>query len=117
MKKYLSFSLAILILFTSCGTVNQSKFKYKDNHKELILSKYGESTLIQTKDNNETWIYDNSSFLQSKRKVMFNNKGRIISNKKTLSTPAYIIRNIVTPLTLLSIGFLLFLDDRFGYGN
>ena len=48
---------------------------------------------------------------------MFNNKGRIISNKKTLSTPAYIIRNIVTPLTLLSIGFLLFLDDRFGYGN
>ena len=117
MKKYLSFSLAILILFTSCGTVNQPKFKKKLNHKELILSKYGKSTLIQTEDNDVTWIYNNSNFLKSKRKVIFNNESRIISNKKTLSTPAYIIRNIVTPLTLLSIGFLLFLDDRFGYGN
>ncbi len=41
----------------------------------------------------------------------------IISNKKTLAPPAYIIRNIVAPLTLLSLGFLLFLDDEFGYGN
>ena len=66
MKKYLSFSLAILILFTSCGTVNQPKFKKKLNHKELILSKYGKSTLIQTEDNDVTWIYNNSNFLKSK---------------------------------------------------
>ena len=69
MKKYLSFSLAILFLFTSCGTVNQPNFKNKINHKELILDKYGESTIIKTDANSESWIYDNSSFVKSNRKV------------------------------------------------
>ena len=103
MKKYLSFSLAILFLFTSCGTVNQPKFKNKTNHKELILGKYGESTTIKTDANSETWIYDNSSFVKSNRKVIFNNEGVIISNKKTLSATAYLMRNIAAPILLLSI--------------
>ena len=103
MKKYLSFSLAILFLFTSCVTVNQPNFKNKTNHKELILGKYGESTTIKTEANSETWTYDNSSLVKSNRKVIFNNEGVIISNKKTLSATAYLMRNIAAPILLLSI--------------
>ena len=76
---------SVLILFTSCGTVNQPKFKNNNNHKELILSKYGESTIIKNDDNYETWVYDYGSFLKSNRKVIFNKENIIVSNKKTLS--------------------------------
>ena len=119
MKKYLSFSLAILFLFTSCGTVNQPNFKNKINHKELILDKYGESTIIKTDANSESWIYDNSSFVKSNRKVIFNNEGVIISNKKILAPPAYIMRNIVAPVILSVLVFLLIIggEDAIGFGN
>ena len=119
MKKYLSFSLAILFLFTSCVTVNQPNFKNKTNHKELILGKYGESTIIKTDANSETWIYDNSSFVKSNRKVIFNNEGVIISNKKILAPPAYVMRNIVAPVILSGLGFLLLMggEDGIGFGN
>jgi len=70
MNKPLAFFLSILILFTSCGTVNQPKFKNNNNHKELILSKYGESTIIKNDDNYETWVYDYGSFLKSNRNVI-----------------------------------------------
>ena len=119
MKKYLSFSLAILFLFTSCVTVNQPNFKNKTNHKELILGKYGESTTIKTDANSETWTYNNSSFVKSNRKVIFNNEGVIISNKKILAPPAYIMRNIVAPVILSGLVFLLLIGgaDEIGFGN
>ena len=103
MNKPLAFFLSILILFTSCGTVNQPKFKNNNNHKELILSKYGESTIIKNDDNYETWIYDYGSFLKSNRKVIFNKENRIVSNKKTLSPPAYLFRNILAPVVILAL--------------
>ena len=65
MSKPLAFFLSILVLLTSCGTVNQPKFKNNNNHKDLIFSKYGESTIIKNDDNYETWIYDYGSFLKS----------------------------------------------------
>ena len=103
MKKPLAFFLSLLILFTSCGTVNQPKFKNNNNHKELILSKYGESTIIKNDDNYETWVYDYGSFLKSNRKVIFNKENIIVSNKKTLSPPAYLFRNIVAPVVILAL--------------
>ena len=103
MKKILAFSLSVLILFTSCGTVNQPKFKNNTNHKELILSKYGESTIIKNDDNYETWVYDYGSFLKSNRNVIFNKENRIVSNKKKLSPPAFLFRNIVAPLIILAL--------------
>ena len=103
MNKPLAFFLSILILFTSCGTVNQPKFKNNNNHKELILSKYGESTIIKNDDNYETWVYDYGSFLKSNRNVIFNKDNRIVSNKKTLSPPAYLFRNILAPVVILAL--------------
>ena len=103
MNKPLAFFLSILILFTSCGTVNQPKFKNNTNHKELILSKYGESTIIKNDDNYETWVYDYGSFLKSNRNVIFNKDNRIVSNKKTLSPPAYLFRNILAPFVILAL--------------
>ena len=103
MNKPLVFFLSILILFTSCGTVNQPKFKNNNNHKEIILSKYGESTIIKNDDNYETWIYDYGSFLKSNRKVIFNKENIIVSNKKTLSPPAYLFRNILAPVVILAL--------------
>ena len=103
MNKPLAFFLSILILFTSCGTVNQPKFKNNNNHKELILSKYGESSIIKNDDNYEIWIYDYGSFLKSNRKVIFNKENRIVSNKKTLSPPAYLFRNILAPVVILAL--------------
>ena len=103
MNKPLAFFLSILILFTSCGTVNQPKFKNNNNHKELILSKYGESTIIKNDDNYETWVYDYGSFLKSNRNVIFNKENRIVSNKKTLSPPAYLFRNILAPVVILGL--------------
>ena len=103
MKKPLAFFLSLLILFTSCGTVNQPKFKNNNNHKELILSKYGESTIIKNDDNYETWVYDYGSFLKSNRKVIFNKENIIVSNKKTLSPPAYLFRNLVAPILILAL--------------
>ena len=76
MRKPLAFFLSILVLLTSCGTVNQPKFKNNNNHKELILSKYGESTIIKNDDNYETWVYDYGSFLKSNRNVIFNKENR-----------------------------------------
>ncbi len=103
MNKPLAFFLSILILFTSCGTVNQPKFKNNTNHKEVILSKYGESTIIKNDDNYETWIYDYGSFLKSNRKVIFNKENIIVSNKKTLSPSAYLFRNILAPVVILGL--------------
>ena len=103
MSKPLAFFLSILVLLTSCGTVNQPKFKNNNNHKELILSKYGESTIIKNDDNYETWVYDYGSFLKSNRNVIFNKENRIVSNKKTLSPPAYLFRNILAPFVILAL--------------
>lgn len=103
MSKPLAFFLSILILFTSCGTVNQPKFKNNNNHKDLIFSKYGGSTIIKNDDNYETWIYDYGSFLKSNREVIFNKENRIVSNKKTLSPPAYLFRNILAPVVILAL--------------
>ena len=103
MNKTLVFFLSVLILFTSCGTVNQPKFKNNINHKELILSKYGESTIIKNDDNYETWVYDYGSFFKSNRNVIFNKENRIVSNKKTLSPTAYLFRNLVAPILILAL--------------
>jgi len=103
MSKPLAFFLSILVLLTSCGTVNQPKFKNNNNHKDLIFSKYGESTIIKNDDNYETWIYDYGSFLKSNREVIFNKENRIVSNKKILSPPAYLFRNILAPVVILAL--------------
>ena len=97
MKKLLGFSFSILILLSSCSTVNQPKFKNNTNHKELILSKYGESTIVKNDDNYETWVYDYGSFLKSNRNVIFNQSFRL--------NPFAMLRNFL-PLALHTDAFL-----------
>ena len=105
MKRHLSISLALLILLSSCGTINQSKFKNKTNHKDLAASKYGKSELVKVEDGLETWVYGNSSFIKSSRRIVFNNENRIISNKKTLSPVAYVFN--WTLATIAALGLVL----------
>ena len=107
MKKPLSISLALLILLSSCATFNQSKFKNKTNHKDLIISKYGPSDLVKVEDGLETWVYDNSSFIKSNRRVVFNNENRIISNKKTLSPVAYVFNWTLWTLATVALVFVV----------
>ena len=107
MKRLLSISLALLILFSSCGTINQSKFQNKTNHKDLITSKYGTPALVKVEGGLETWVYDNSSFIKSNRRVVFNNENRVISNKKQLSALAYISNWVLAPIAALGLIFLI----------
>ena len=99
--------IALLILLSSCATFNQSKFKNKTNHKDLIISKYGPSDLVKVEDGLETWVYDNSSFIKSNRRVVFNNENRIISNKKTLSPVAYVFNWTLWTLATVALVFVV----------
>ena len=108
MKKILSISLALLVLFSSCATIIQPKFKKKANHKELIAFKYGKADTIQIKNDSEIWSYNKSNFTKSSRKVIFNNQDKIISNKKNLSPTAYIFRYLIAPVVAVATVAALF---------
>ena len=85
MKKLL---LLLVILFGySCSpTINLPSYSKSNNAKELIRSKYGNPSKVENQVKQETWIYDYSSSFKSNRTVIFDNNGKIITNKKHYKT-------------------------------
>ena len=87
MKKLLLLSFFILFVVYSCSsTINRPLYSKSDNAKELILSKYGKPSNVENLEEKEIWRYDYSSKLESNRTVIFDNYGKIISNKKHYKT-------------------------------
>jgi|TARA_B100000767_G_C19772495_1_gene540797 hypothetical protein len=85
MKKYIL--LFILFAVYSCSsTINKPLYAKSDNVKELILLKYGKPSKVENQLEKETWIYDYSSQFKSNRTVVFDNYGKIITNKKHYKT-------------------------------
>ena len=83
MKKLMLFSFVILFVLNSCSpTINRPLFAKSDNAKELILSKYGKPSKVENLEEKEIWRYDYSSQFESNRTVIFDNYGKIITNKK-----------------------------------
>jgi len=69
-------------LFISPKTINLPLHSKSNNAKELIRSKYGDPSKIENQVKQEIWIYNYSSSIKSNRTVIFDNKGKIIKNKK-----------------------------------
>jgi hypothetical protein len=83
MKKLILLSFVILFASYSCSpTINRSLFAKSDNAKELILSKYGNPSKVENQLGKEKWTYNYSSKFKSNRTVIFDNNGKIITNKK-----------------------------------
>ena len=91
MKKLI---LLLVILFGySCSptlfissTINLPLYSKSNNTKELIRSKYGNPSKVENQVKQEIWIYDYSSSFKSNRTVIFDNNGKIITNKKHYKT-------------------------------
>ena len=87
MKKLILLSFFILFALYSCSsTINRPLYSKSDNAKQLILSKYGKPSKVENLEEKEIWRYDYSSQFESNRTVIFNNYGKIITNKKHYKT-------------------------------
>ena len=83
MKKLILLSFFILFAAYSCSsTINRPLYAKSDNAKELILLKYGKPSKVENQEEKEKWIYNYSSQFKSNRTVVFDNTGKIITNKK-----------------------------------
>ena len=83
MNKLILLSFVILFTSYSCSpTINRPLYSKSDNAKELILSKYGNPSKIENQLGKEKWTYHYSSKFKSNRTVVFDNYGKIITNKK-----------------------------------
>ena len=83
MKKVMLLSFIILFGAYGCSpTINRPLFTKSDNAKELILSKYGKPSKIENQVGKEKWIFSYHSQFKSNRTVVFDNYGKIITNKK-----------------------------------
>ena len=83
MKKLILLSFFILFTAYSCSpTINRPLYAKSDNAKALILSKYGKPSKVENLEEKEIWRYDYSSQFKSNRTVVFDNAGKIITNKK-----------------------------------
>jgi len=67
-------------------TINLPLYSKSNNTKELIRSKYGNPSKVENQVKQEIWIYDYSSSFKSNRTVIFDNNGKIITNKKHYKT-------------------------------
>jgi len=87
MKKIILFSLVILFAAFSCSpTINKPLYPKSDNAKELIRLKYGTPSKVEYQVGKEIWRYEYSSQFKSNRMVVFDNYGKIITNKKYYKT-------------------------------
>ena len=87
MKKLILLFFAILFALSSCSrAINRPLYAKSDNAKELILLKYGKPSRIENHLEKEIWIYDYSSQFKSNRTVVFDNYGKISTNKKHYKT-------------------------------
>ena len=83
MKKLILLLFVVLFAVYSCSpTINRPLFAKSDNAKELILGKYGKPSKVENLEEKEIWRYDYISQFKSNRTIVFDNYGKIISNKK-----------------------------------
>lgn len=113
MKKLILLSLVILFATCSCSpTINRPLFAKSDNAKELILSKYGNPSKVENQLGKEKWTYNYSSKFKSNRTVVFDNYGKIITNKKHYK-PFHIVTGL-NKYGYISVGIILSLRILFG---
>ena len=113
MKKLILLSFVILFTSYSCSpTINRPLYSKSDNAKELILSKYGNPSKIENQLGKEKWTYNQSSKFKSNRTVVFDNYGKIITNKKHYK-PFHMITGF-NKYGYISVGIILSLRIIFG---
>jgi hypothetical protein len=113
MKKLILLSFLILFTSYSCSpTINRPLFAKSDNAKELILSKYGNPSKVENQFGKEKWTYNYSSEFKSNRTVVFDNYGKIITNKKHYK-PFHMITGF-NKYGYISVGIILCLHIIFG---
>ena len=113
MKKLILFSFFILFAAYSCSsTINRPLYAKSDNAKELILLKYGKPSKVENQEEKEKWIYNYSSQFKSNRMVVFDNTGKIITNKKHYK-PFHIVTGL-NKYGYISVGIILSLRILFG---
>jgi|TARA_B110000879_G_C10928180_1_gene414849 hypothetical protein len=91
-------------------TINKPLYAKSENAKKLILSKYGNPSMVENQVEQEKWIYDYISPYKSNRTLFFDKNGKIIKNKKHykafhmltgLNKYSYITLGIVLALSLI----------------
>ena len=113
MKKLILLSFVILFASYSCSpTINRPLFTKSDNAKELILLKYGNPSKVENQLGKEKWTYKYSSKFKSNRTVIFNNNGKIITNKKHYK-PFHMITGL-NKYGYISVGIIFSLRIIFG---
>jgi hypothetical protein len=113
MKKLILLSFVILFASYSCSpTINRPLFAKSDNAKELILSKYGNPSKVENQLGKEKWTYNYSSKFKSNRTVIFDNNGKIITNKKHYK-PFHMTTGF-NKYGYISVGIILSLRTIFG---
>jgi hypothetical protein len=113
MKKLMLFSFVILFVLNSCSpTINRPLFAKSDNAKELILSKYGKPSKVEIQLGKEKWTYNYSSKYKSNRTVVFDNYGKIITNKKHYKP--FHMRTGLNKYGYITVGIILSLRVIFG---
>jgi hypothetical protein len=99
-------------LFISPKTINLPLYSKNNNAKELIRSKYGDPSKIENQLGKEKWIYNYSSKFKSNRTVIFDNYGKIITNKKHYKP--FHMRTGLNKYGYISVGIILSLRIIFG---
>lgn len=112
MKNRIVLSIIIIISLCSCFPTNINKPLYakSGNAKKLILSKYGDPSMVKNQVDQEKWTYDYISPYKSNRTVIFDKNGKIIQNKKHyksfhmltgLNKYSYILIGVILVLSLV----------------
>ena len=112
MKKRIVLSTIIIFCLCSCfpTTINKSLYAKSENAKKLILSKYGDPSMVKNQVDQEKWTYDYISPYKSNRTVIFDKSGKIIKNKKHyksfhmltgLNKYSYILIVVILALSLI----------------
>ena len=113
MKKLILLSFVILFTSYNCSpTINRPLFAKSMNAKELILSKHGNPSTIENQLGKEKWTYNYSSKFKSNRTVVFDNYGKIITNKKHYKP--FHMRTGLNKYGYISVGIILSLRIIFG---
>ena len=103
------FVVIFLLIFSSCSTLNQSKFVNKKNVKSLVISRYGKPNEIENDGKVEVWNYSSNNALKSNRRIIFIDENTIVSNEKYLKPIPFVFRySIIYGLGILvGIGFIV----------
>ena len=101
MKNLILILLFIPLVFTSCSSLKQPKFKKKFNVKEFVISKYGKPNIIHNKEEDmpnmygdEVWKYESDKILKNNRTIVFK-ENKIIYHQKKLKPISFVVTNLL----------------------